>query len=479
MADHEQTADTLQVQEESLPAPADEPVGYWCYQCSKAVTAEGTDSELSTGMFCTECQSGFIEAMATAQPDSHGVVPRTRRRRRVASQRMRFVALLDALERLYPQQLRQALQDFEEVTFSDSSEQEQEPSDWETPNGSGLIDQNIAAERSDVDEEGHPESIRSRVIDLDALRALSVERTSGEGAFEQDGHFQDGASREGHADVEHDGMMLEFEEWDSEEEGEWDEVDEEAAEDEEEAGDTGAENTGAEEEDNLHRYLQSFLESLGGQSEGVSLELPDFPFYVGNPGDYLDARGFDHFLQHLTENDNSRRGAPPAAKAVVNALPIIRIENSHLDDGVAVCAICKDVFRLGDSAKQLPCLHLYHDDCILPWLSSRNSCPMCRFELSTDDPEYEDQKQREIRLHQLYEPPSAAEEQLGGEEGYIPVQGQVASSPGSVETAVPLSSYTITDLSASTSSQTCMQQVGQNFEALTIPEQHPNRFGKE
>lgn len=57
-----------------------------------------------------------------------------------------------------------------------------------------------------------------------------------------------------------------------------------------------------------------------------------------------------------------------------------------------VCAICKDNFSLPVSNKMMPCGHGYHEDCIVTWLGSRNSCPVCRFELPTDDPDYEQQR---------------------------------------------------------------------------------------
>ncbi|XP_057548506.1 uncharacterized protein LOC130826895 [Amaranthus tricolor] len=111
--------------------------------------------------------------------------------------------------------------------------------------------------------------------------------------------------------------------------------------------------------------------------------------YSANPEDYLDAREFEELMENIAENSNSRRGAPPAALSFIQNLRLIVIsEEQHKSDGL-VCAICKDLLMVGTEVNQLPCFHLYHPSCILPWLRARNSCPLCRYELPTDDKDYD------------------------------------------------------------------------------------------
>ncbi|XP_024519747.1 E3 ubiquitin-protein ligase RING1-like [Selaginella moellendorffii] len=107
-----------------------------------------------------------------------------------------------------------------------------------------------------------------------------------------------------------------------------------------------------------------------------------------NFGDYFFGPGLDQLIQQLAENDPNRYGTPPASKTAIEAMPVVSITSEHMSGDGGQCAVCKDEFELGSEVRQMPCKHLYHGDCILPWLAQHNSCPVCRHEMPTDDPEY-------------------------------------------------------------------------------------------
>ncbi|CAK9157304.1 unnamed protein product [Ilex paraguariensis] len=103
--------------------------------------------------------------------------------------------------------------------------------------------------------------------------------------------------------------------------------------------------------------------------------------------EFLLGSGFDRLLDQLAQieiNGIGRIDHPPASKAAIESMPTIEILESHIDIE-SHCAVCKEAFELGSEAREMPCKHLYHSDCILPWLSLRNSCPVCRHELPTDN----------------------------------------------------------------------------------------------
>ncbi|EEE51539.1 hypothetical protein OsJ_32745 [Oryza sativa Japonica Group] len=123
--------------------------------------------------------------------------------------------------------------------------------------------------------------------------------------------------------------------------------------------------------------------------------------FVGNPDDYVDARQFEMLLEQFAEDNSSRRGAPPAATSFIENLPSVIISTSHQINDDVICPVCKDPIPTRARAKQLPCMHLYHSSCILPWFSSRNTCPVCRYELPTDDAEYERSKQATTNVRDI------------------------------------------------------------------------------
>ncbi|CDY48679.1 BnaC02g09910D [Brassica napus] len=78
-----------------------------------------------------------------------------------------------------------------------------------------------------------------------------------------------------------------------------------------------------------------------------------------------------------------RSGNPPASKSAIESLPRVEISDCHIT-AEANCAVCTEVFEGETEAREMPCKHIFHEDCIVPWLSIRNSCPVCRFEIPSE-----------------------------------------------------------------------------------------------
>ncbi|CAE6944502.1 rnf126 [Symbiodinium sp. CCMP2456] len=74
----------------------------------------------------------------------------------------------------------------------------------------------------------------------------------------------------------------------------------------------------------------------------------------------------------------------PLFEAVVAALPAAEVPTRHDIPKGERCAVCHGkLLRRGRKIRHLPCGHIFHDDCILPWLQKRTVCPLCRRDFST------------------------------------------------------------------------------------------------
>ena len=112
--------------------------------------------------------------------------------------------------------------------------------------------------------------------------------------------------------------------------------------------------------------------------------------------DYND--NFDNILNYIMINDPNKYGNPPASKNAVDKLKKYKINEEKIKEfGFEnSCAVCKEEFNIGEECLSMPCNHYFHDNCLIPWLKERNSCPVCRFELPTDDPDFEEMKKQKF-----------------------------------------------------------------------------------
>jgi E3 ubiquitin-protein ligase RNF115/126 len=78
-------------------------------------------------------------------------------------------------------------------------------------------------------------------------------------------------------------------------------------------------------------------------------------------------------LNHMAQQHPS--GHQPASQESVRQLEDVKISEEQTNE---MCSVCQEKFKLGELAKVLPCKHLFHPDCIIPWFRVKDSCPLCR-----------------------------------------------------------------------------------------------------
>ena len=46
------------------------------------------------------------------------------------------------------------------------------------------------------------------------------------------------------------------------------------------------------------------------------------------------------------------------------------------------CTICLSEFEVEEDVRRLPCMHLFHVECVDQWLGQNKRCPICRADIS-------------------------------------------------------------------------------------------------
>lgn len=160
---------------------------------------------------------------------------------------------------------------------------------------------------------------------------------------------------------------------------------------------------------NLHTFdnaIHDFLLTIPNLSGQPGM------FYMSNPADYVYGRvGLDSIVTQLL-NQMDSTGPPPLAKDKIAEIPKVGVTAEQVEAKLQ-CSICWEDFQISETVRQLPCVvseswfnfglvfivvftflllqHIYHENCIIPWLELHGTCPVCRQTLSNDNPEEQQQ----------------------------------------------------------------------------------------
>ncbi|KAJ9071761.1 hypothetical protein DSO57_1033816 [Entomophthora muscae] len=86
------------------------------------------------------------------------------------------------------------------------------------------------------------------------------------------------------------------------------------------------------------------------------------------------------------QSQQEAQKAHPASKKIISGLPHRHVTLENVPD--QQCIVCLEDWEADQEALEMPCGHIYHNDCLLPWLERANTCPCCRYPLYTEDEEF-------------------------------------------------------------------------------------------
>jgi len=92
---------------------------------------------------------------------------------------------------------------------------------------------------------------------------------------------------------------------------------------------------------------------------------------VGMQGGLEDV---NQLIAHLSRQNDE---PVPVARQDIARIPMTRVNKKQADSSTQ-CATCMETFVWKETVARLDCDHIFHRECIVPWLQKCNTCPLCR-----------------------------------------------------------------------------------------------------
>ncbi|NXS57562.1 PJA2 ligase, partial [Brachypteracias leptosomus] len=132
------------------------------------------------------------------------------------------------------------------------------------------------------------------------------------------------------------------------------------------------------------RLLDEFGDGLG-LAQAFPFVDPQFLTFMALEGHLQQAMeaALVQLESVVFDNDQAQ---PPAAQETIDGLPQIIMTDGHNGQEQS-CTICCSEYVRDEIITELPCHHLFHRPCVILWLQTSGTCPICRHVLAPMLPE--------------------------------------------------------------------------------------------
>lgn len=102
------------------------------------------------------------------------------------------------------------------------------------------------------------------------------------------------------------------------------------------------------------------------------------------------------------------QGPPPASEKILSNLldgsskrTLTTKEVEAFTTNDERCTVCLEEFAVGDDVTTLPCKHTFHCGCAKRWLEKHCTCPVCRYEVESNDPHFEENREERMERYNI------------------------------------------------------------------------------
>ena len=109
--------------------------------------------------------------------------------------------------------------------------------------------------------------------------------------------------------------------------------------------------------------------------------------YIPNDSDFNSRRNIrNSFNSDLDSLEDEFDEGEPLDDDIIQTYPISKIHDiNKLSEDKKRCSICLENYKNGDDSIILPCIHIFHSECIKKWMKNNAICPICKFKINSNN----------------------------------------------------------------------------------------------